>query len=133
MEARDLKECNAAVALCERETGCGKGQRDAMRALLEAGADALARRNDGCCAPSVAAEKGHVGLLHLLLPCYAAAEARHAVYESLWDARVEGYVHMVEVLVREGGGDVWQRDEEGRRPSTWDGSRGSVTCSRRSR
>lgn len=99
IEVRDLQGSTALLALCGREEGCGRGQREALQALLEAGADVLSCRNDGGCALPVAAGKGHVGMVRLLLPYYRGERGRRAVGEGLWDACVEGDVRMVELLV----------------------------------
>lgn len=116
VEGRDLQGSTALLALCGREEGCGRGQREALQALLQAGADVWACRNDGGGALAVAAGKGHVGMVRLLLPHYRGARGKRAVGEGLWDACVEGEVRMVEVLVRDGGGDVWAQQGDAGTP-----------------
>ena len=78
------------------------GHREAVRALLEAGAEVDHADNDGCTALHAAAEEGHVEVIQTLLKAGADLNLRSHGRTALLFARVRNHLAAAHALVQAG-------------------------------
>jgi len=79
------------------------GDVEALRTMLEEGADVDARKRGGATALMAAAYRGHVEIVHLLLSKRAQVDVRaKGGYTALYLATQEGYVDIVRALLEAG-------------------------------